>query len=131
MTNPSEQLAGSSSAAVDASIVGPTVGSGDLLSLGTSLFVVIAVIVLLGWLYSRSRLVSAGAADVINVVASRALGPKERLLIVEVAEQQLLIGMTSSAVQTLHVFDQPVAPPETRSSGFAANLRAAFAEMRR
>ena len=76
--------------------------------MGLSMLVVVAAIVLLGWLYSRSRLVGGGAGDIINIVASRALGPKERLLIVEVADQQLLVGMTSTAVQTLHVFDEPV-----------------------
>jgi flagellar protein FliO/FliZ len=109
----------------------PAVGGGDIISLAASMLIVVAVIVLLGWLYSRSRLVGGGANDVINVVASRALGTKERLLIVEVAEQQLLIGMTSSGVQTLHVFDKPVkvAKPAEPSGGFAGRLRGAIREI--
>ena len=87
----------------------PGLGGGDVLNLGVSMLVVIAVIVLLGWLYSRSRFVGSGSSEVINIVATQALGQKERLLIVEVADQQLLIGMTATAVQTLHVFDKPVA----------------------
>ena len=39
---------------------------------------------------------AGGANDVINVVATRALGPKERLMVVEVADQQLLVGMTAA-----------------------------------
>ena len=108
----------------------PIVGGGDIVSLLISMLIVVAVIVVLGWLYSRSRFVGGGG-DVIQVVASRALGTKERLLVIEVADQQLLVGMTATNVQTLHVFDKPVvidrAPVD--SSGFASRLRNAFQEM--
>lgn len=109
----------------------PMVGGGDIVSLVVSMLIVVAVIVVLGWLYSRSRFVGGGSGDVIQVVASRALGTKERLLVVEVADQQLLVGMTATNVQTLHVFEKPVsiekAPVD--SSGFASRLRNAFQEM--
>ena len=112
--------------------VGPVVGGGELLSMGLSMFVVVAVILVLGWIYSRSRLVSGGASDLIGIVATRALGPKARLLIVDVAGQQMLIGMTSTAVQTLHVFDEPVSEPQDAAkSGFAKRLGTAFAEIRK
>ena len=111
----------------------PGVGGGDILSLGASMIIIVAIIVLLGWLYSRSRFVSGGANDVINVVATRALGPKERLMVVEVADQQLLVGMTAAGVQTLHVLDKPVhvATKEVAQGGFAGRLRAAFQEIGR
>jgi len=111
--------------------VTPGIGGGDVLGVGVSMFIVIGVIIVLGWVYSRSRFLAGGASDVINVVATRALGPKERLLVVEVADQQLLVGMTSTGVQTLHVFDKPVCVAETKkeAAGFAARLRTAFQEM--
>jgi len=107
------------------------VGGGELLGMGISMLVVVAAILVLGWFYSRSRLASTGASDVINIVATRALGPKERLLVVEVAEQQLLIGMTSTTVQTLHVFEQPIRVDDSApaNSGFGARLRSALKEM--
>lgn len=111
----------------------PGIGGGDILSLGISLFVIIAAILVLGWLYSRSRFVGGGSADLITIIASRALGPKERLLVVEVADKQLLVGMTASNVQTLHVFDSPVqvAPASGNTVGFASRLRNALTERSR
>lgn len=111
--------------------VTPGLGGGDILNMGVSMLVVVAVIVVLGWLYSRSRFVGSGNNDVINIVATRALGPKERLLVVEVADQQLLVGMTSTAVQTLHVFDTPLVVPSKPDipAGFANRLRSAVQEM--
>jgi flagellar protein FliO/FliZ len=109
----------------------PIVGGGDVASLLISMLIVIAVILVLGWLYSRSRFIGGGSAEAIQIVASRALGTKERLLIVEVADQQLLIGMTASGVQTLHVFEKPVEinSPAVENSGFAGRLRSAFQEI--
>jgi len=109
----------------------PGIGGGDVLGVGISMFIVVAVIIVLGWLYSRSRIVGGGATGVINVIASRALGPKERLLVVEVADQQLLVGMTASAVQTLHVFEKPVCVVEKtgKAAGFAGRLQKALQEI--
>ena len=107
------------------------VGGSEIASMIISMLIVIGAIIALGWLYSRSRLAVSGARDVINVVASRALGTKERLILVEVADKQLLVGMTSSQIQTLHVFDEPVVqgkPASDESSSFSERLRDTLAE---
>ena len=108
-------------------------GGTELMSLAASLIVVVGVIVGFGWLYSRARSFGGGGnSDVINVVASRPLGAKERLLLVEIAGQQLLVGMTASQVQTLHVFDTPVTTPAASvPPGFASRLKSAIKEMRK
>ena len=107
-------------------------GGTELMSLAASLIVVVGVIVGFGWLYSRARAFGGGNSDVINVVASRPLGARERLLLVEIAGQQLLVGMTASQVQTLHVFDTPVTTPAASvPPGFASRLKSALKEMRK
>jgi len=107
----------------------PGVDGGDVLSLGVSMIIIVGAILVLGWVYSRSRIVGGGNSDVINVIATRALGPKERLLVVEVADQQLLVGMTAGDVQTLHVFDKPVVVADAvKRGGFAGRLRSALKE---
>ena len=100
----------------------------DFVSLIVSLSLVVGTVIVLGWLYSRLRFTGNGAGNVIHVVASRGLGPKERLLLVEVGNQQLLLGITASSVQTLHTFERPVAAAEAISEapGFAARLRSAL-----
>ncbi|MDH3747783.1 MAG: flagellar biosynthetic protein FliO [Gammaproteobacteria bacterium] len=109
------------------------IGGSELLSFAASLIVVIGVIVVLGWLYSRSKLFGGGNNDAINVIASRAVGSKERLMVVEVAGTQLLVGMTASNVNTLHVFDTPVVDSSdvAEVSGFAHRLKSALKEMKR
>ncbi len=126
---PDKTIVSSTEALAQANV--PIVGGGEVLGMGISMLVVVAVILLLGWLYSRSRAVAnGGASGVINIIASRALGPKERLLVVEVADQQLLIGMTATGVRTLHVFDAPIAVDDESAAnrGFAARLKTAVQE---
>jgi flagellar protein FliO/FliZ len=89
------------------------IGSGDILSVGASLIVVVAAIMLCGWLYSRSQgLRVRGGGGIISIIATQPLGPKERILLIEVADKQLIVGMTSTQVSTLHVFDEPVVRQE-------------------
>lgn len=99
-------------AAVAEEVGAPTlpapVGSGDLLNVTVSLFVVIAAIMLCGWLYKRSQGLRGPGGDVFSIVASQPLGPKERIVVIQVADKQLVLGMTATQVSTLHVFDEPV-----------------------
>ena len=106
----------------------PAIETPEILNLGVSMLIVIAVVVALGWLYSRMRFTGGTGRNVINVVASRGLGPKERLLLVEVGDKQLLVGITAASVQTLHTFDRPIAAEEVihEEQGFADRLRSAL-----
>ena len=106
----------------------PVIDGPDILSLGMSLVIVVAAVLLLGWLYSRFRFTGGSSGSLINVVSSRALGPKERLVLIEVADQQLLVGITATSVQTLHTFDKSVSVEAevTESAGFAERLRTAI-----
>lgn len=106
----------------------PVIEGPEMLSIGISMLIVLGTVVAFGWLYSRLRISGGGASDMINIVASRGLGPKERLLLVQVGDQQLLVGMTATAVQTLHTFDQPVQKTTsiTQAPGFADRLRTAL-----
>jgi flagellar protein FliO/FliZ len=101
------------------------VGPGDLLNVGTGLLLVVGAILLCGWLYTRTQKLRGGASDLIRIIASQPLGAKERVVLLQVADQQLLVGMTSTQVQTLHVFEHPIAVAAVQSEGFADRLRAA------
>ncbi len=108
--------------------VAPVIDASEIATLAVSLVVVIAAILVVGWMYSRLRVGGAAGSGAIDVVASRALGSKERLMVVQVADQQLLVGMTSSHLQTLHVFDAPVVDKQgaAPNTGFAGRLKTAL-----
>ena len=62
---------------------------------------------------------AAGRAD-FRVVASLALSTRERLLLVQVGEQQLLLGAVAQGLRCLHVLPQPLASRPPTAVGAAA-----------
>ncbi len=95
----------------------PVVSGGMLTQLTLGLVVVLAAAVGLSWLLRRHVLPRGGA---IRVIGGLPLGSRERLLLVEVDEVRLLIGVTSQQIQTLHVFPPALpftlAPPPPESA---------------
>ena len=88
----------------------PAVVSGGMLTqLTLGLVVVLALAVGLSWLLRRHVLPRSGA---IRVIGGLPLGSRERLLLIEVDETRLLIGVTTQQIQTLHVFP-PMSPLAT------------------
>ncbi|MFB4393995.1 flagellar biosynthetic protein FliO, partial [Pseudomonas sp. LS_1] len=44
-------------------------------------------------------------------VGSRAIGPRDRLLLVQVGKEQILIGHSPGSIEALHVLAEPVPMP--------------------
>lgn len=100
----------------------PAVGhasAADAGSIGGALFslvLVIGLILALGWLAKRMPGMQRGAATGhLKVVASIALGPRDRAVVVDVAGTQLLLGVGPGGVRTLHALDTPL--PVAEASG--------------
>lgn len=87
------------------------------------LAVVIAVIVAAGWLLRRVYPGVAGGAGQLRVLAALPLGPRERLLLVDAAGQQLLLGVTAQQITALHAFAEALPLAEARPAEFALRLR--------
>lgn len=69
---------------------------------------VLAIIVILAWLIKRTNRFQATANGEMKIIAGLALGPRERAVLLQVGEQQILVGVTAQQVQTLHVLDTPI-----------------------
>lgn len=95
-----------------------------LISLGAGLVAVVAVIYGCAWIIRRMNGMTGMNNSAMRVVSVMAVGTRERVVLVEVGGKQILLGITPSAIRTLHVFDEPVvdagAPP---SGDFARRLQ--------
>ncbi|SFS24945.1 flagellar biosynthetic protein FliO [Pseudomonas sp. NFACC42-2] len=99
-------------AQVAAAPVGGSVG-GQLTQLVLGLLLVVGLIFGLAWLMRRVQSIGPGNAQVIEMIGSRALGPRDRLVLVQVGEEQILLGITPGRITPLHVLKTPV--PTTQS----------------
>lgn len=52
-----------------------------------------------------------GGSPAVQVLGGASLGPRERAVLVQVGDTQLLLGVAPGRVQTLHVLERPLAPP--------------------
>ena len=94
---------------------GPTF---DVTGMIGSLLFVILCIVGLTWLLRRSRLVPATGQGGVTLVSQIPLSMKEKLLVVQVGDEKLLLGCTATAINTLHSWasspdDINAKPPES------------------
>lgn len=96
-----------------------SLGAGGLVGWLLSCALVIGLILALGWLLKKTRLNIRLNDSGLKVVSSLALGYKERLLVVQVGQQQLLIGATPQQISLLCQLDEPLAP----GAPFAQQLR--------
>lgn len=91
-----------------------------------ALVVVLGVLYAFLWVLRRYTPAQTGAQGVVKVVGGVMLGPREKVVVVEVGDTWLLLGVTSSQVRTLHTLNKPegyaAATAQTPLSGFAGKL---------
>ena len=91
--------------------------AGQLTQLVFGLLLVLGLIFFLAWLLRRVQQAGpAGKGQVIELIGSRALGPRDRLMLVQVGNEQILLGLTPGRITPLHVLKEPVQVPGTAQS---------------
>ena len=86
-----------------------------------SLAVVVAVIVVGAWAVRRSPLGAvARKVGPLKVIATLPLGPKERLVLVEAAGRELLVGVSPAGIFALRQTEAAEIPPAATASSVAA-----------
>ncbi|SHI10440.1 flagellar biosynthetic protein FliO [Ferrimonas marina] len=87
----------------------PVAGGNDqLVTVVASLFGVLALIIVLGVLGRRLNLPSQISGGQIKSVAMMPVGSKERVAVIQVGEQQYLVGITATQITMLDKLEQPL-----------------------
>ncbi len=100
--------------------------SAYMLQVLLGLLFVIGLVFALAWLLKRVGQGTLVASQQMKVVAALPMGTRERIALVEVAGQHLLLGITPTQINTLHIFDEPVdldASGQSSTSDFSAKLK--------
>lgn len=107
--------------------VAPEVGPG-LLQMLLGLAFVIGLILASLWVLKRLTAPRGAAAQVLRVVAGQAVGARERVVIVEIGETALVLGVAPGQISTLHSMPrselpQAPTPAAMPAAQFAARLK--------
>lgn len=76
-----------------------------------SLLLVLGVVALVAWLLKRVQLPQQGAGRQLKVVSSIAVGQRERVVVVEIQDTWLVLGVAAGQVQTLHTLPRQGGAP--------------------
>jgi len=103
--------------------------AGNLIQTTLGLLVVLAVIAVAAWAFKRFGHLQSSVQGKIKVVGGVSLGARERVVLLQVGEKQLIIGVAPGQIQTLHVLDEPLQTANDISDepSFAAKLQSVMA----
>ncbi len=105
--------------------------SGDPLAVGNLVQLtlgMLAVLMLLGgmaWLMRRSGRFTSGVHGALRILGGVSMGTRERIVLLQVGKQQLLVGVAPGRIQTLHVLEEPIEELDAvagQKAGFAQAL---------
>lgn len=92
----------------------PVVPAGSMLTqVGSTLGAILLLILIIGWLVKRLGFAPKNSRNnLLNVRASCSLGARERVVVIEVDNQCLVLGVTSQNITHLHTFTAPPSEAE-------------------
>ncbi len=88
----------------------PAVSSGSIVQIIFSLLLVLAAIVLVAWLLKRVNATQLGAGNQLKVLGSVAIGQRERIVLVEVRDTWLVVGVGPGQIRNLHTLQKQELP---------------------
>ena len=104
------------------------IGFGDIFQMLLGLVIVLGIIFAMAWIIRRMGHVSVRMHGALKVLSGISVGQRERIMLIQVGEQQLLIGIAPGQIRTLHVLQQPIGINDTATSispqSFAEKLQA-------
>jgi len=93
------------------------------------LAIVLAVILGAAWLLKRVQPARFAGGRLLRMVAQLGVGNRERVVVVEIGDQWLVLGVTASSISTLHttpraaVPDKPEAPDKIPFAAWLARAK--------
>ena len=85
----------------------PDVGSG-IIQVTLGLFVVLLIIAAAAWFTRRFGHLQSTSGGAMRIIGGLHLGTREKLVLVQVGDEQLLLGVAPGRVSALHVLAKPL-----------------------
>ena len=96
------------------------VTAGNIVQMIVGLAIVLAILIGGALLVRRLGKFPAVVDSPLKVITGLSLSPRDRLVVVQVGNKQLLLGLSPGRIQTLHVLEEPLDMSNTSASGLNA-----------
>lgn len=112
------QLALATDAARPAYVPPPTaaVSTGSVLQVVLSLLLVLAAVVVVAWILKRINLPQQGGGNALKVISGVAVGQRERIVLLEVNDTWLVVGVAPGQVSALHTMPKGMLPSASNTT---------------
>ena len=100
----------------------------ELLQLVTGLGLVILAIVVFGYILRRMTGPAVHLSQKFRVVSALSVGARERIILLQAGDKQLIVGVAPGRVQTLLVLDEPLDTEQQTAGGAGRPENSAFAQ---
>ncbi len=107
------------------------VPTGSLVQVTLGLFVVLVAIVIGAWLVKRLGHFPSTPDSDLKVIGGLSMGPRERVVLIQVGKEQVLLGVAPGRIQKIHVLAEPVEQATVNrvgNTGFAGRFKDALAQ---
>ena len=97
-----------------------------LMKLTGGLVLVVAAIFCFAWLLKRLKLTQHSQHGLLKVVAGLPLGTRDRIIVLQVGKEQLLLGLSPGRIEKLHTLVEPLVEQDNARvmTPFAEKLQA-------
>jgi flagellar protein FliO/FliZ len=96
--------------------------SSQLANLLGGLLLIVGLIYGLSWFVKRFSQGGFMQNSTLKMLAAMPLGTRERIMLVDVGGKQILLGVTATHINALHVFEQPVIDAAQNSNPVASDF---------
>ena len=79
-----------------------------LMQLVLGLIVVVLCIIALAWFAKKMNNFQPLADDSLKMISTISMGTRERIVLLQVGEEQILIGVSPGRINKLHVLNKPI-----------------------
>ncbi len=80
----------------------------SLVKVAVGLFLVVIAIFASAWFYRRFGQQVGVSSQSLKLIGGISLGNRERVVLMKVGDQQILLGITPGQIQKLHVLEHPI-----------------------
>lgn len=84
------------------------ISSENIIQVVAGLLFVLFMVVAIGWAVRRVGGVRLSGGKGLNIICGMSMGARERVVLIQVGEEQVLIGVSPGRIQTLHVLENPI-----------------------
>lgn len=76
------------------------------------LLLVVAIIFFIAWMLKRLNLTQQSQSGILRIVAALSVGTRDRIVLVQVGDEQILVGLSPGRMEKLHTLTQLVSAEE-------------------